>query len=479
MLILWGVVRMMSERSRLGLLATTAVLLIPHSALAHVKWFSEFSYGDEPLPIADALTPVFWLLAFVSLATVSLLVTLERLLSHQKWAVNVERRLAAYKPHSLLVMRIGIFAVLLMSWQARVLLVPELNEWTPAVGWAQFVIALMLLIPRLVPIAGAGIICLYLWAIMQFGFFPMLDYLLWPGVGYYLLVANARSERLRATGLPVVYATLGFCLMWLAAEKIIYPQWSLYLLEGHPQLTFGMDHRVFLLCCAFIEFGLGYLLVMGLLGRVLALTITITVISTSTVFGRTELMGHTMIHTALIVVLIEGPGGHFESPIHWIRRFMPRLAVAGVGFALALAAVLLPYAYGAQWMYQRVDRTVHANEHDGHAQAVEVADAATAPTLTLRIHRDPHSGWNLELITTQFSFAPQSAGGSHIPGEGHAHLMVDGKKVARLYGHWFHLPPLAPGKHEVTVSLHANTHGPLLVAGKVIAATVEVEESHD
>lgn len=463
---------------RAWLVFATAMLLFPRIAFGHVKWFSQFSYRDEPLEIGAALTPRFWVLASVSVATIALLVTLDQLFSGQAWAHRVERWLAAYKPHSMLIMRIGTFAVLLMSWQARVLLVPELGEWTPAVGWAQFAIALLLLIPRLVPIAGAGLIALFFWSVGRFGFFHMLDYLLWLGVGYYLLVANARHDRLRASGLPAVYATLGFCLMWLAAEKVIYPQWSLYLLGGHPQLTWGMDHGLFLICCAFIEFALGYLLVMGLLGRVLALTITATVISTSTVFGRTELMGHTMIHTALIVVLIEGTGGHFESPIHWIRRFWPRLIVAGAGFLVLLAAILAPYAYGAGRMHRDAQRAGGAHDHEaaGHGQAIEIADPAAAPTLALRVDRDPHAGWNLELATARFAFAPQSAGGPHVPGEGHAHLLVDGEKVGRLYGNWFHLPPLKPGRHEITVTLHGNNHAPYTVGGKAIEASVEVEE---
>ena len=38
------------------------------------------------------------------------------------------------------------------------------------------------------------------------------------------------------TGIPALYATIGFSLCWVALEKIVYPRWALYLLEQHPQL---------------------------------------------------------------------------------------------------------------------------------------------------------------------------------------------------------------------------------------------------
>lgn len=73
------------------------------------------------------------------------------------------------------------------------------------------------------------------------------------------------------------------------------------------------------------------------------------------------------------------------------------------------------------------------------------------------------SGWNLRLKTTNFEFSPENANGPHQAGEGHAHLYVNGKKRARLYGRWFHIDRLPPGRVALTVTLNSNDHRPLAV----------------
>ena len=62
--------------------------------------------------------------------------------------------------------------------------------------------------------------------------------------------------------------------------------------------------------------------------------------------------------------------------------------------------------------------------------------------------------------------------GSHRPGEGHAHLYVDDRKIARLYAPWFHLDSLPPGTHTLRVELNSNDHRPLTHRGKIIEDTV-------
>jgi len=80
------------------------------------------------------------------------------------------------------------------------------------------------------------------------------------------------------------------------------------------------------------------------------------------------------------------------------------------------------------------------------------------PTVKLMAHEDPMSGWNLEIITTNFEFAPQGASKDHVSGQGHAHLYLDGHKITRLYSNWFHIPELDPGEHTLMVTLNSNNH---------------------
>lgn len=105
---------------------------------------------------------------------------------------------------------------------------------------------------------------------------------------------------------------------------------------------------------------------------------------------------------------------------------------------------------------------------------MEVGDMPAPPTVKMEVHRDPKAGWNLRAQVENFRFAPEHASTAHVPGEGHAHLIIDGKKVTRLYGEWYHIPALAPGTHKITVTLNANSHEDLTIEGKPISATQEV-----
>jgi hypothetical protein len=89
-------------------------------------------------------------------------------------------------------------------------------------------------------------------------------------------------------------------------------------------------------------------------------------------------------------------------------------------------------------------------------------------------------GWNLELITTNFRFAPEHVGTAVLPSEGHAHLYIDGVKIGRIYGPWYNLPPTlfkGAGDHEIRVTLNANDHSDLESNGMVIQSIVRVTTS--
>ncbi len=119
----------------------------------------------------------------------------------------------------------------------------------------------------------------------------------------------------------------------------------------------------------------------------------------------------------------------------------------------------------------------HAMSHGTasmHHEKLEVGDAPNPPTVALTIHKDPKVGWNLQVRVDNFRFAPEHASTTHVPGEGHAHLFIDGKKITRLYGEWYHIPTLGPGVHKITVTLNANSHEDLVVKGRLVSATQEI-----
>lgn len=99
--------------------------------------------------------------------------------------------------------------------------------------------------------------------------------------------------------------------------------------------------------------------------------------------------------------------------------------------------------------------------------------AEGAPEVRLTARPDSEDGWNLHLAVTNFRFTPDSAGGAALPGAGHAHLELDGRKLARLYGPWFHLSAtqVPAGTHTLTVRLYADDHTAWAVSGKPVEGT--------
>lgn len=147
----------------------------------------------------------------------------------------------------------------------------------------------------------------------------------------------------------------------------------------------------------------------------------------------------------------------------------------GVGFVAALST-------GASLDGHGHDAGGHASvEHDhaAHGHAVHDHEGLTdagdfPPTLRAVLHKDPGSGWNLHVTTEHFRFAPENVSTLHVPGEGHAHVYVDGDKIARLYGPWMHIGALPEGAEALTVTLNANDHTVLATNGAPLSVTIPI-----
>lgn len=120
------------------------------------------------------------------------------------------------------------------------------------------------------------------------------------------------------------------------------------------------------------------------------------------------------------------------------------------------------------------DTTVDELMHD--PSRVINLDPRAAPTLDLKVYALADGSFNLQLQTSNFTFTPQNIDMAPVPGEGHAHLYVDGVKLARLYGEWHHLPTLPPDAEALTVSLYANNHQGFAVNGALIADSVRLAD---
>ncbi len=113
------------------------------------------------------------------------------------------------------------------------------------------------------------------------------------------------------------------------------------------------------------------------------------------------------------------------------------------------------------------------HDHHNHSQ-LEVSEWAEQPQISIKMHPDDKLGWNLEVITSNFEFAPAQVNQAHQKGKGHAHLYIDGEKIGRLYGHWRHISGLTPGTHTIKVTLNSNDHQDYTVKGVIVGDKVAI-----
>lgn len=154
-----------------------------------------------------------------------------------------------------------------------------------------------------------------------------------------------------------------------------------------------------------------------------------------------------------------------------------------IGLVIAILAFgggfLLSQAMGENESADHDDSSMTTESHSHSDVALYNVPAEVAPTVAVAVNEDAKSGWNVQIITTGFTFTPENASSlPNVIGEGHAHLYVDGEKVARVYGNWFHYPENFDGTKEFKVTLNANDHSDYAINDEVISASVSVTHDH-
>lgn len=163
-------------------------------------------------------------------------------------------------------------------------------------------------------------------------------------------------------------------------------------------------------------------------------------------------------------------------------------AVAMTAFAVSLSVFVWSGATaGSQGAAMATTGMEFASEADICSMTVDegmdhshsmlaVAEGAVAPTVSHLVFPDEKDGYNIQILTQNFTFTPASINGAVVQNEGHAHLYVNGEKITRVYGSWVHLPSsaLVPGANAVSITLNANDHSEWAVDGEAVASTVIV-----
>ena len=144
--------------------------------------------------------------------------------------------------------------------------------------------------------------------------------------------------------------------------------------------------------------------------------------------------------------------------------------------ALLLFIIGLTFGFGAGFLMGGGLGGLGGHDHAGHDDAAHDMMAVTQwqgyePEVSLELTRDLGSAFNLKINVTGFTFTPETVNSAIVAGTGHAHVYINGEKVARAYGPYIHLDHVPSGA-VVRVTLSTNEHGDWGLDGNIIAAEV-------
>ena len=121
--------------------------------------------------------------------------------------------------------------------------------------------------------------------------------------------------------------------------------------------------------------------------------------------------------------------------------------------------------------------------HSNGSVTVHEISPEVAPISVLKIQKDPTGGFNVQVVTTNFVWRPEMASMQHVPGEGHAHVYLDGRKIMRIYNEWFHLNTFQfstkPGEQLLSIEFVGNDHAPYTIQGLPVGSEQVVDVLSD
>lgn len=309
------------------------------SVSAHVKWFTTVS--PEKVTIEEILSPMFLIFSVLIAAFFALLTQIIPRLMEYKTARVVDSKLDELRKYSRLILKYGTAVALILQVINGTIFAPEFAIDSNLVAFFVWITIGLLLVPNQYATKAAAVtmLVLFIKVSLHIGWFHMLDY------GFYLALIGLfiiDKTKTREWGFPLLYLGTGLSLCWVAVEKWVYPGMSIDIIVNHGVPTFGFPPELFIVLSAFIEFVVGYLLVVGVLNRLLAVVLTAIFIMTTTLFGGVEIVGHFIVHIILLTFIIEGVS-FYLPPIKIHKTKVDQMVFVFLNFIFVLATFLLIY----------------------------------------------------------------------------------------------------------------------------------------
>ncbi|MFC0559735.1 DoxX family membrane protein [Halalkalibacter alkalisediminis] len=329
----------MGKKLFLSLFLVLGILFTPFFADAHVKWFTELEPQKES--IEQIINPQF---LFVTLLSAIILAILPQVLPKlMSWGPfkKIDMKLESYRSYSTLILKYGTAAALVLQVLTGALFAPELSHYSTLLTILSWIAIACLLIPNPYATKIGALVLLTLFGVMIFdyGIFHMLDYAFYLAIIFVLLMTKTKYEK---WSFPFLYLATGLSLCWVAVEKWVYPEMSVDIVSNHQVPTFFFSPETFVSLSAFIEFIVGYLLIVGILNRLLSFVLTGVFVMTTMLFGWVEVVGHFMIHIVLIIFIIEGIS-FYKPPIKIHKTIFDQMIFVFLNFIFVLATILLIY----------------------------------------------------------------------------------------------------------------------------------------
>lgn len=322
-----------------SLLLLGLICFSPIIASAHVKWFTEKE--PEKIPIEQILSIEFIVLSLLIALFLALLSQFIPQLMKIPGVTKIDLKLDGFRKYSRYILKYGTALSFILQVVNGTMFAPEFtihHNWQTILMWS---IIVLLLIPHhlATKLAAALMFALFLHIWGYSGWFHMLDYGFYIAIIGVLMVEKTKLDRI---AFPFLYLGTGLSLCWVAVEKWVYPMMTIDIIHRHNVPTFGFAPELFIVLSAFIEFVVGYLLVVGILNRVLAVALTILFTLTTMIFGYTEVVGHAMIHIVLLIFIIEGVSFYYP-PVKMHKTRLDQMIFVFLNFLFVLSTFLLIY----------------------------------------------------------------------------------------------------------------------------------------
>jgi uncharacterized membrane protein YphA (DoxX/SURF4 family) len=329
----------MNKHYRIVIIFVFFLVCIPLFTEAHVKWFTEVT--PEKAAIEYILSPFFMGLSILIALLLAILTQLLPYFEQIKILKKADRFLDRYRISSRYILKYGTALALVIQIFSGTIFAPEFAIQNNFILITMWITVALLLIPHHISTKAAAItlLGLFIYQLSESNMFHMLDY------GFYLAIIGVlllEKSELENWGFPFLYLGTGLSLCWVAAEKWVYPAMSIDIIVNHGVPTFGFPPETFVVLAAFIEFVVGYLLIVGILNRLLAFVLTLIFISTTMLFGIKEIIGHFMIHIILIIFIIEGIS-FYQPPISIHKTKIDQMIFVFLNFIFTLATFVLLY----------------------------------------------------------------------------------------------------------------------------------------